>query len=105
MNILIKISTDSELISYEAIALAFTLATFDHVVQLYFYGDSFYILADSTTRAYGMIQSLELYDLPYAWAGFREMTVAFDDKILDNIRYFDGKISDKLDEFDSVLEF
>ena len=34
MKFLIHINTDSELISYEAIALALTLATFDHDIQI-----------------------------------------------------------------------
>lgn len=65
MNLLISIKTDSELISYEAIALAFLLASFDHKIQLIF--DNIDCLTNPTNRIYGMIQSLALYDLPKAW--------------------------------------
>lgn len=67
MKILMTITTDSELISYEALALAFVLASFDHPVQLYLDGDVFEVLCDKHSRIYGMIQSLELYDMPKAW--------------------------------------
>lgn len=70
MKILIHISTSSELISYEAISLAFLLASFDHQVQLYLSGGSACVLADPTSRLYGMIQSLDLYELSVAWADF-----------------------------------
>lgn len=65
MHILIKINTDSELISYEAVALGLLLASFDHHIQLCF--DNVDCLANPTTRVYGMVQSLPLYDLPKAW--------------------------------------
>lgn len=65
MNLLINITTDSELISYEAIALAFLLASFDHKVQLVF--DNTDCLTNPANRIYGMVQSLALYDLPKAW--------------------------------------
>lgn len=70
MKFLITINTDSELISYEAIALAFTLATFDHTVQLSFGKNILTVLMDTSTRIYGMVQSLELYDLPLAYHEF-----------------------------------
>ena len=44
MKILITIKTDSELQSYEATALAFLLASFNHDVQLYFANHVFNIL-------------------------------------------------------------
>lgn len=76
MKILINISTDSELKSYEAISLGFVLASFDHDVQFVLSDDSLNILNDPTSRLHGMIQSLELYDLPVAWAMFDVAQVA-----------------------------
>lgn len=70
MQFIIQIKTDSELVGYEALSLAMTLATFDHGVQLIFADESWRLLADKTSRVYGMIQSLELYDMPMAMADF-----------------------------------
>lgn len=67
MKILITIKTDSELQSYEATALAFLLASFNHDVQLYFANNVFNILNHPNSRIHGMIQSLEFYDMPKAW--------------------------------------
>lgn len=67
MKVLIKIKTDSELISYEAAALGLLLASFDYHIQLCF--DDVSCLTNPTTRIYGMVQSLALYDLPKAWIG------------------------------------
>lgn len=101
MKFLINISTDSEMIGYEAIALAFTLASFDHQVQLYFDGGSHHLLTDDTSRLYGMVQSLALYDLPPAWHGFTpEVLATFDAKIL---AVFGEKTAD--DTVEAVLNF
>lgn len=100
MNILIKIHSDSELIGYEAVALAFLLASFDHQVQLYLGGASGVLLKDNSTRLFGMIQSLALYDMPMAWTAFD--VSEFDSAItavLQSVPHLNA------DNFDSVLEF
>lgn len=84
MKFTIQIHSDSELITYEAIALAFTLASFDHSVQLCFGGASSAVLMDNKSRLYGMLQSLELYDLPKAVHTFSaDVFAQFDEPIRD----------------------
>lgn len=67
MRLLIQLNTPTESASYEGCALALTLATFGHEVQLYLDAPVFGLLMQSESRLHGMIQSLELYDLPVAW--------------------------------------
>lgn len=67
MKILLKIKSNQELICYEAISLAMTLATFDHQVQVWLTAPTFNVLLDPNSRLTGMVKSLELYDLPPAW--------------------------------------
>ncbi|TXD97920.1 hypothetical protein ES754_02895 [Psychrobacter frigidicola] len=67
MKLLIQLRTDSEMVSYEGCALALTLATFGHDVQLYLDAPVFGLLMQPKSRLHGMIQSLELYDMPAAW--------------------------------------
>lgn len=104
MNILITLSSDSELMGYETIALAFTLASFDHHVQLYLTGDSHRLLQDSQSRLYGMIQSLDLYDLPLAWTDFEPSVMSQLDDVIVNV--LTDRPADGADGgFDGVLEF
>ncbi|MFA9485417.1 hypothetical protein LU276_04230 [Moraxella haemolytica] len=102
MKFLITISTDSELISYEAVALGFTLASFDHEVQFYFTGNSHLALNDKQSRIYGMVQSLELYDIAKAWTDFSHDTI-FDEMIDGLLLRLDAP--PMTTDFDSVLEF
>ena len=67
MKLLIRLQTPTEMASYEGCALALTLATFGHEVQLYLDAPVFGFLMQSDSRLHGMIQSLELYDMPAAW--------------------------------------
>ncbi|MGP4713588.1 hypothetical protein [Psychrobacter sp. DM8] len=67
MKFLIELRTATEIASYEGCALALTLATFEHEVQLYLDAPVFGLLMQSKSRLHGMIQSLELYDMPPAW--------------------------------------
>lgn len=67
MNILISLQSDSELISYETISLAFVLASFDHHVQLHLTTTAHTVLFDNSTRLHGMAKSLALYDMPNLW--------------------------------------
>lgn len=76
MKILIEIATDSELKSYEAMSLGFVLASFDHKVQFLLSDKSLSVLNDPDSRLHGMIQSLELYELPVAWVMFELAQVA-----------------------------
>ncbi len=101
MKFLITINTDSELISYEAIALAFTLATFDHAVQLSFGKDGLTVLMDESTRIYGMVQSLELYDLPKAYHEFGDEPT----KLNPAIQAVLTVGLPMLDDYDTVLNF
>ncbi|MDO5652199.1 MAG: hypothetical protein Q4G13_08740 [Moraxella sp.] len=105
MKILIHITSNSELITYEAIALAFLLASFDNEIQLQFDGASIDRLKDKNSRLYGMIQSIHLYDIPKAWAAW-ENTLLYAQ--LDNVikTVLTQDYNDKPnDEFDSVLCF
>lgn len=102
MKFLITISTDSELVSYEAITLGFTLASFDHQVRFYFTGDSHRVLSDEQSRIYGMVQSLELYDIACAWADFDD-SIRFHAVINDVLQRIDAP--PQLAEFDSILSF
>ena len=67
MKLLIRLHTATEMASYEGCALALTLATFGHEVQLYLDAHVFGFLMQPNSRLHGMIQSLELYDMPAAW--------------------------------------
>ena len=67
MKLLIRLHTPTEMASYEGCALALTLATFGHEVQLYLDASVFGFLMQPESRLHGMIQSLELYDMPAAW--------------------------------------
>ncbi|WP_426222867.1 hypothetical protein [Psychrobacter sp. DWR1-2-3] len=67
MKLLIRLHTATEMASYESCALALTLATFGHEVQLYLDAPVFGFLMQPNSRLHGMIQSLELYDMPAAW--------------------------------------
>lgn len=67
MRLLIQLRTPTEMISYEGCALALTLATFGHEVQIYLEASVFGLLMQPKSRLQGMIQALELYDMPAAW--------------------------------------
>ena len=67
MRLLIQLHTPTEAASYEGCALALTLATFGHEVQLYLDAPVFGLLMQPESRLHGMIQSLDLYDMPAAW--------------------------------------
>ncbi len=67
MKLLIRLHTPTEMASYEGCALALTLATFGHDVQLYLDAPVFGFLMQTESRLHGMVQSLELYDMPAAW--------------------------------------
>ncbi len=67
MRILIQLKSATEVASYEGCALALTLATFGNDIQLYLDAPVFSILMQPKSRLHGMIQSLELYDMPAAW--------------------------------------
>ncbi|OAV12084.1 hypothetical protein D6D69_00465 [Moraxella catarrhalis] len=100
MKFLIHINTDSELISYEAIALALTLATFDHDVQIELGEKVLVLLNNPKSRIYGMIQSLALYDLPKAYHNFQAVDAL--DKIIQ-LSLQSGSLA--LDDYDSKLYF
>ena len=59
MKLLIQLRTPTEMSSYEGCALALTLATFGHQVQLYLDAPVFGLLMQPKSRLHGMIQSLD----------------------------------------------
>lgn len=67
MKLLIQLRTATEMASYEGCALALTLATFGHEVQLYIDAPVFGLALQPESRLHGMVQALELYDMPAAW--------------------------------------
>ena len=67
MSILIRLTTGTELATYEGCALALTLASFGQQVQLMLGSSVFGILMQPESRLHGMIKSLDLYDIPPAW--------------------------------------
>lgn len=67
MSILIRLTTATEVATYEGCALALTLASFGHQVQLMLGSSVFGILMQPKSRLHGMIKSLDLYDIPPAW--------------------------------------
>lgn len=105
MKFLIHIQSGSELITYEALSLAFVLASFEHLVTLYFSHDSIEVLTDPTSRLYGMVQSLQLYDIEKAYLSQKFDKTRLDDKILARIQTLSSTqlLDDQL--FDSVLYF
>lgn len=67
MKLLIRLQTPTELATYEGAALALTLASFEHEVQLYLDSSVFGLLMQPNSRLHGMVKSLDLYDIPPAW--------------------------------------
>ncbi|WP_296403695.1 hypothetical protein [Psychrobacter sp.] len=67
MSILVRLTSATETATYEGCALALTLASFGHEVQLMLGSSVFGILMQPESRLHGMIKSLDLYDLPPAW--------------------------------------
>ncbi len=105
-KILIRLQSSNELIIYEAVSLAMTLATFDYHVQLLCEIDSFSLLLNANNRICGMLKSLSLYDMPTAWLADSDKSQWLI-KILDTELAEQFIITDKidLDEFDNVLSF
>lgn len=103
MNILISLQSDSELISYEAISLAFVLASFDHQVQLHIAKTTHAVLFDTSTRLHGMAKSLALYDMPTLWLdGFDDLT---QDEITPDLWAMLDPTPSTYPNFDSHLTF
>lgn len=101
MKILITIDTDSELIAYEAMALAMLLASFDHIVQLQITTTTLPLLLDASTRIYGMLQSLPLYDMSPVWVEFS--TDELDIALASALNMID--MVDTTNNFNSTLVF
>lgn len=103
------IKSDSELISYEAMALAFLFASFEHEIQIELADDVTALLLDDRTRLHGMAKSTPLYDIPAIWVTDPDTLLS---KISENTRAdflpvlikkpTDGAI---FNDFDSVLIF
>ena len=107
MKLLIQLRTPTEMLSYEGCALALTLATFGHEVQLYLDAPVFGLLMQSDTRLHGMIQSLELYDMTAAWlpadvfSGW--LTGMIPAELASQITLMPESINSK--DFDQILSF
>ncbi|MDO4426531.1 MAG: hypothetical protein Q4B88_00225 [Moraxella sp.] len=103
------IKSDSELIGYEAMALAFLFASFEHEVQLELKKPALSLLLDDSTRLHGMVKSTPLYDIPAVWV---EDCGILLEKITEHDRAdFSSVLTEKptdstvLNGFDSVLVF
>lgn len=104
MNILITIDSKTELQCYEAAALALTLATFDHNIQLWISNSAFDILLNANSRFTGMIKSLDLYDIAPAWIDnsyFTKLIDTLDAEVQQQLAATPNEIH--LNEFDEVL--
>ena len=67
MTTLIRLTTPTELATYEGCAMALTLASFGQTVQIYLASEVLGVLLDPQARLSGMLKSLDLYDMPKAW--------------------------------------
>lgn len=104
MNILINIDSKTELQCYEAAALALTLATFDHNIQLWISNSAFDVLLNANSRFTGMIKSLDLYDIAPAWIDkyyFNQLTNIIDNELKNQLAITPNNINLKM--FDEVL--
>lgn len=107
MKLLIRLSTPTELSCYEGMALALTMATFDHSVQLYLQTPVYGLLLQENSRLQGMIKSLSLYDVAPAWIDDTPssqwlMSMVADD-IKPQLNFTPKTIS--IQDFDQVLSF
>lgn len=99
MTILIELCSADELLSYEALSLAFVLASFGEEVSLLITPALVPLLEDTDTRAFGMLKAVEFYDIQAVFvhdladfahlAPFAGQFSVFNDKLL----------------YDSVLRF
>lgn len=115
MNLLIHITASTELACYEAMALALTMATFDHNVQIWLHNDCFAMLCDANSRMAGMIKSLPLYDIPPVWLNRLDFTHCvkwLDEEMVKQMSVMPENITpDKMstthfmEKFDKVLVF
>lgn len=104
MKILFNMTSDSELICFESLSLAFVLATFDHQLQLRLTPNTLVVLSDSNSRLFGMIQSISLYDLPDIWVDDLTQFQDLPEKILDKLIPTPIEIFDNADHhFDAIL--
>ncbi len=106
-KILIRLQSSNELVAYEAVSLAMTLATFDYYVQLFCEIDSFSLLLNSNNRICGMLKSLSLYDMPSAWLANNDKSEWLIKNLNKELAEQFIIVSNKIDlaEFDDVLSF
>ncbi len=106
-NVLIRLTSAQELVCYEAMSLAMTLATFDYQVQLLCEPQSFGMLINPNHRIYGMLKSLDLYEMPPVWieaSVYSDWLLQTLDKTLVN-QFIIRLDSIDLHAFDNVLSF
>ncbi len=105
-KILIRLQSSNELICYEAVSLAMTLATFDYHVQLFCEIECFSLLLNANNRICGMLKSLSLYDMPTAWLANNDKSEWLIKNLEQNLAE-QFIITDKIDlnKFDNVLSF
>lgn len=135
MKVLILINTSTEQNSYEALACAFMLATFDHHVQLCLQDSCVYLLhqhavikqtltqhqdvaihsnttqTNPSYRFAAMLKSLHMYDLPQAWLSLTSQlpsTNKLATQLCDEwqaLLTLHTLTTDDLQHFDTVLNF
>ncbi len=109
-KILIQLDSANELLCYETVSLAMTLATFEHQVQMVCHPKTFSVLLNTGSRIYGMIQSFPLYELPKVWLYQGEkreqadwLLQMIDKSLASQFELVSTQID--LAEFDTVLSF
>lgn len=106
-SVLIRLQSPRELICYEAISLAMTLASFDYQVQIMCELQSFTVLLDPQSRVHGMLKSLSLYDIDKAWlpnvAQSQWLLNNIDKDLAQQLEIYYKKID--LQYFDNVINF
>ncbi|MDO4250563.1 MAG: hypothetical protein Q4C68_03545 [Moraxella sp.] len=105
MNILINITKNSELITYEACALGLLLASFDHQVHFLLQKEAVVVLGNPYTRLHGMIKSAPLYDIAAVWVSTEDVTLLHDDALKAVIHPIEDITEVLTRQFDSLLTF
>lgn len=97
---LIELYTADELISYEAISLAFVLASFGEEVSLLITPALVPLLKDNSVRAFGMLQAVDFYDIHGVFVHDLSDFDQLSPLLTNGFCVFDDKLS-----YDSRLKF
>lgn len=94
MKILIELCSADELLSYEAISLAFVLASFGEAVSLLIAPTLAPLLEDKSMRAFGMLQAVAFYDIDkvfvYDIAAFDTLAALVPLSLFDDTVFYDS---------------